>query len=288
MKQQIIKIILILMWLNCCYANTNKYLPKHKAVPGGVAILPLEVKCFETPVVFFNGNRVLVTKYHDDNEKTLIWVAVVGIPVTIKPGIQKISVHAEELKQNKFKINFEKSFLVSAIKYNQETLKIDPRLVTPASTQEQIRAAKEIAAIKTAYRHWSGQIPNLKMLKPIENSKKSSGFGLKRVINGKNKGYHSGLDLAAPIGTPIYAPSSGQVILTGNFFYSGNTIFIDHGQGLISSYFHLNSVNLNEGDLVDTRTIIGTVGATGRVTGPHLHWSISLNDARVNPELFLN
>lgn len=287
-----IKIIILLfniifpLFINNTYAD--QHLPKHKAIPGGIAIIPLDIKTIEVPVAFFNDKQVIVTKYRNHTEKTLNWVAIVGIPVITKPGMQKIYVHAEKTSHNQFKINFEKSFLVSYKEYPVEKLKIDPNLVTPIAPIDRIRALKETEAIKNAYRHWSNQIPNLKFTIPVSAARKSSVFGLKRILNGTNKGYHSGLDLAAPIGTPVIAASSGIVILTGNFFYTGNTIFIDHGQGLITSYFHLNSINVNEGDFIESESIIGTLGKTGRVTGPHLHWSVSLNDARINPELFLN
>ncbi len=269
---------------NFCYATRS--LPISKPIPGGIAVLPLDIHTLNLPVVFFNNKRVLVVKYQNPTEKNLTWIAIVGIPITTKPGVQKISIHADKIDHNHFHINIEKSFLVQSKTYPTEALKINRDLVEPVSATDRIRAAKELESIKTAYNYWSQQIPNLKLLQPTEG-RKASAFGLKRILNGKNRGYHSGIDLAAPIGTTIYAPASGQVILTGNFFYTGNTIFIDHGQGLITSYFHLNTIKVAEGDFVETKAVIGTVGATGRTTGPHLHWSVSLNDARINPELFL-
>ena len=292
MKNKPIKIIFILLNLilgalftNICYSN--QHLPPHHAIPGGIAILPLDLKTLQAPIVYFNGKQVLVVKYHNPIEQHLNWIAIVGIPITTNPGIQKISIHANPTTYNTFKINLEKSFLVSKKLYPKETLKIDPNLVSPSSIEDQIRIKKETESIKQAYRYWSQLIPNLKLHQPVIG-RKSSIFGLNRILNGKKKGYHSGLDLAAPIGTPIYSAAAGQVILTGNFFYTGNTIFIDHGQSLITSYFHLNTINVTEGDTIAANTSIGTVGATGRVTGPHLHWSVSLNDARINPELFLD
>jgi murein DD-endopeptidase MepM/ murein hydrolase activator NlpD len=291
MRNKPIKIIFILLNLtigifftNFCYAN--QHLPANNAIPGGIAVLPLDLKTIQAPVVYFNGKQVLVVKYHSPIEQQLNWMAIVGIPITTKPGIQKISIHANPTTYNTFKINLEKTFLVSKKLYPQEVLKIDPNLVYPSSPTDQLRIKKETESIKQAYRYWSQLVPNLKLHQPVLG-RKSSVFGLNRILNGKKKGYHSGLDLAAPIGTPIYAAAAGQVILTGNFFYTGNTIFIDHGQSLITSYFHLHTIDVAEGDTIAANSAIGTVGATGRVTGPHLHWSVSLNDARINPELFL-
>lgn len=286
-------IIIIILLLNTIVGNIcySRNLPKHKAVPGGIAIIPLDTESLNLPIVFFNKNKVLVIKYnnilceqHKNNH--INWLAIVGIPMNTEPGLHKISIFLNQKDQNHFTTNLEKSFLVSPKKYPSEKLKLSAKFVTPTHA-DQIRINKENELITNAYNHWSQMVPNLTLQQPIAG-RKSSPFGLKRILNGQNKGFHSGLDLAAATGTQVYASANGQVILTGNFFYTGNVVFIDHGRGLITSYSHLDSIKVSEGDTVDTETIVGTVGATGRATGPHLHWSVSLNDVRVNPELFLN
>ena len=115
----------------------------------------------------------------------------------------------------------------------------------------------------------------------------SSPFGLKRFFNEQARRPHSGLDIAAPRGANIIAPADGEIILTGNFFFNGNSIFIDHGQGLITMYCHMDKLDSQQGDVVKAGDIIGKVGSTGRATGPHLHWTVSLNNNRVEPLLFL-
>jgi murein DD-endopeptidase MepM/ murein hydrolase activator NlpD len=112
-------------------------------------------------------------------------------------------------------------------------------------------------------------------------------FGRRRVFNGQNRRPHSGMDIAANEGVPVAAPARGTVIELGDFFFSGNLVYIDHGQGMISMFAHLSEIDVEMGQQIKKGEIIGKVGATGRVTGPHLHWSLGLNGAWVDPSLFL-
>jgi len=115
----------------------------------------------------------------------------------------------------------------------------------------------------------------------------SSPFGLKRFFNDQPRNPHSGLDIAAPEGTDIVLPSDGDIIDTGNYYFNGNTVFVDHGQGMISMFNHMSKISVKTGDKLKRGDKIGEIGKTGRVTGPHLHWSLNLNQTRVDPMLFL-
>jgi murein DD-endopeptidase MepM/ murein hydrolase activator NlpD len=141
--------------------------------------------------------------------------------------------------------------------------------------------------ITMLFKTWSHQTPSVSLNLPVAG-KISSPFGLRRFFNGQPRHPHSGIDFAAPMGTPIHAPAKATVIQTAHYFFNGNTVFLDHGQGFITMYCHLKTLLVKRGDAVEQGQAIGTVGQTGRATGPHLHWSVSLNDARINPALFFN
>ena len=148
-------------------------------------------------------------------------------------------------------------------------------------------AAPELAEQIAAYRTFSPNTPsNLLLDKPV-NGPLSSKFGVRRFFNGEERNPHSGLDFAVPAGTPIKTPAAGKVILIGNYFFNGNTVFVDHGQGFISMFCHMSKIDVKVGQQMARGGVVGKVGATGRATGPHMHWNVSLNDARVDPAIFI-
>lgn len=243
----------------------------HKPVPGGVAVVDLGAGA-TAPSASYQGKPLLVI--HEDGQR---WIAIVGLPLSTKPGSQQIQVNGSQTL----------SFQVASKHYVEQRITIkNQQHVTPnAANLERIQ--RELAEQTRAYQQFSPRQPsNLLFDKPV-NGPLSSPFGLRRFFNGEERNPHSGLDFAANRGTPIKAPAAGTVILTGDYFFNGKTVFVDHGQGLISMFCHLSEIGVKVGDELPRGGVLGKVGATGRATGPHLHWNVSLNDARIDPAIFI-
>lgn len=270
--------ILALLPISCF----GHHLPHNEQVPGGVAVIHLNDKTDVAPFAKFQGNRVLVIK--NPEEKMIAsypWVALVGLPLSIKTGQAKLEV--KKTNGLYYRVNFN----IGHKQYKSEHLTIkDQRKVTP-NENDLKKITTDRVILGKAFTSFSElETDDFKLEQPVPG-RRSSSFGLRRILNGIPKNPHTGMDIAAPTGTPVKAAKSGKVITSGNFFYAGNLILIDHGKGFLTGYSHLSEINVKEGDIVKTGDFIGKVGMTGRVTGPHLHWSVSLNNTRVDPALFL-
>jgi murein DD-endopeptidase MepM/ murein hydrolase activator NlpD len=207
------------------------------------------------------------------------WVAVIGIPLSAPLAARSVLVHDGDGRQ-------QLEFTVSEKLYASQSLKVAPRQVN-LSPEDLARVNRERVIIDAALSRWSNEQPeSLRLPQPVPGVRSSS-FGMRRIFNGEPRNPHSGMDIAAPTGTPVRAPIAGTVIDTGEFFFNGNTVFVDHGRGLISMYCHLSQIDVKPGQQVAAGARLGLVGMTGRVTGPHLHWGLSLNRAWVDPELFV-
>jgi murein DD-endopeptidase MepM/ murein hydrolase activator NlpD len=182
----------------------------------------------------------------------------------------------------------DKNIYVIEKDFGESRITIQDSSKVTLSDEDTQRAYKESQLIRKAISTSSTQFrSNFKFLKPVDGLI-SSRYGKKRYINGLPRSPHLALDIAAPTGTKIISPEFGRVILLGDFFYSGNYVVIDHGHGLITSYSHLSKIIVKEGQLIDKGQKIGEVGSTGRVTGPHLHWTVYLNQVRINPEITID
>ena len=189
---------------------------------------------------------------------------------------QNDSIHIEEQK-----------IFINPKDFGESRITIENNSMVNLSKEDSDRAFREFKMIQKALNTFSKILkPDLNFINPVEGVI-SSRYGKKRFINNQPRSPHLSLDIAAAEGTKIISPSKGKVILVGDFFYAGNYIIIDHGFGLISSYSHLSSVQVSENQLIEKGQKIGEVGSTGRVTGPHLHWTVYLNKVRVNPESIL-
>ena len=278
----------LLLWHAPLFAGS---LPRSEPVPGGIAVIPLvshpaidsDARTTVTPrepsaapITRYNGQRVLVTSGSQG------WLAIVGIPLDTPPGEQTLQVQPASGPPHNI------TFMVRGKEYAVQRLTIkDQRKVEPGP-EDLKRIEREARQINAALTHWSEQpqVP-LDFLKPAAGEY-SSPFGLRRFFNGQPRNPHSGLDIAAPKGAPVYAPTDATVINVGDYFFNGNTVFLDHGQGLVTMYCHLDNITVQPGTRIARGTVIGHVGMTGRSTGPHLHWGVSLNNARINPALFMS
>ena len=262
-------------WLGAGSSLYAQSFPRPAAVPGGVAMMPLGPSP-EGPTVRLDERRVMVTGDASS------WTAIVGIALSTEEGSTiRISVNWPDGDAVSLPIP------VGSKKYATQELTVKPGQVN-LSEKNLARYRRESAHLKKIRQTFSPAPPDSLLLVQPCDGPRSSSFGLRRVFNGESRNPHSGMDLAAPKGTPVVAATTGRVIDTGDYFFSGNMIIIDHGQGLLTLYAHLSEMDVKLGDRVDRGQPIGKVGATGRVTGPHLHFGVYLNSVPVDPALFLS
>jgi murein DD-endopeptidase MepM/ murein hydrolase activator NlpD len=248
-------------------------LPQTAAVPGGVVTIPIEAPADARPVATLDGARVMVLR--EDGR----WLAVVGIPLDTAPGRRELVVGSGGLTR---KLPIE----VAAKAYDVQKLTVAPGKVD-LSKKDLERADAEKLKIRAALKAFTDVPPATLRLQPPVPGPRSSSYGLRRFFNGQARSPHSGMDIAAPAGMPIGAAAAGTVADVGDYFFNGNTVILDHGSGLVTMYCHLSRIDVKAGARVAAGDPIGLVGATGRVTGPHLHFGVTLNGTMVDPALFL-
>ncbi len=250
--------------------------PQALQVPGGIARLSLGAAATR-PLAYAGVVPLLVLG------DVIEWTALVGIALAAAPGEASIMVQDANGGSPR-----QISYTVAPKQYQEQRLKVSPRTVdlSPEDAARYERERAHLATVMATFNEPLAQTAALRMQAPTPG-RRSSSFGLRRVFNGQARSPHSGMDIAASTGTKVAAPLPGRVIDTGDYFFNGNTVWLDHGGGLLSMVCHLSAIDVQPGDLLKTGERLGAVGATGRVTGPHLHWGVLLNRAMVDPALFL-
>ena len=249
--------------------------PRESRVPGGVALVDLGPASTARPTARFNAKPVLI------REREGRWQAVVGLPLGIAAGPHELSVQTAGQGESRVAID------VAPKRYAEQHLTIKNKRKVNPNEEDMRRITAERVRISAAMNQWHEIAnPDLSFVTPLEGPRSDS-YGKRRFFNGQPRRPHGGMDIAMPAGTPIVAAADGVVTETGDFFFNGNTVFIDHGQGLLTLYMHMQEIDVAPGEVVTKGQRIGTVGATGRVTGPHLHLSVRLNGTYVDPGLFL-
>ena len=247
--------------------------PRDSAVPGGVVRIDLGPAAAR-PQAWADAVPLLVLGSPSG------WTALVGIALSAEPGTARIRVQRESGER-------ELAYTIAPKRYTEQHLKVSPRTVD-LSPEDLARHERERAHQQGVIATFSAPPAGEPHMRPPTPGRRSSSFGLRRFFNGQPRNPHSGMDIAAPTGTPVVAPLAATVIDTGNYFFNGHTVWLDHGGGLLSMMCHLSRIDCKVGDRLAVGQRLGTVGATGRVTGPHLHWTVSLNRASVDPALFID
>jgi len=273
-KHNIFNIIIVLYTLLPLLAHAA--LPQSSSVPGGIAIIQLgNTLTHKTkPQAWFNNQAVLV------QAELKQWYAVIGLPLNTVPGPHKLNVKMGDKSRV---VNFR----VKNKKYPEQHITIEDKGKVELAPEDEARAVREIGTIKELKLHWRDeQNTDLGFILPAQG-RLSGNFGLRRFFNGQPRSPHAGLDVAVGRGTPIMSSAPGTVLAVEDYFFNGKTIFVDHGNGLITMYCHLEQFDVQAGDTVSKGQQLGLSGMSGRATGPHLHWSVILNGAMVDPALFI-
>jgi murein DD-endopeptidase MepM/ murein hydrolase activator NlpD len=267
------RIGLVVVAILLCADVQALQLPQESRVPGGIAIVEVSTSQDE-PRVEFEGRRIVTVRQRDR------WLAVVGITLATTPGIKHLKVTTNERSRDV-------SFKVLEKRYRTQRLQVENQRQVEPLPEDLVRIERERERTEAALTTYTAiDAPNFTLIAPVPGTRADT-FGFRRIFNGEPRNPHSGMDIAARTGTPIKAAASGTVLDVGDFFFNGNTVFIDHGYGLVTIYMHLSKIDVRPGARVSQGEKIGEVGATGRVTGPHLHFGVALNRAMVDPSLLL-
>ncbi len=262
--------------LIACSAVAGAGLPRESRVPGGVALVPVGAANEAKPTVTREGAPVWVA------QRDAQWLAVVGLPLSLAPGEHAVQIIAAAGSTAR-----SVTFQVVDKRYPTQYVTIKNRAMVDPPAEVMARIERESAHLKTVRSHWrESSTTDAVFIQPAKG-RLSGRFGGGRVLNGQPRSVHAGLDIAVGTGTPLIAPADAVVLDVGEYYFCGKAMFLDHGNGLISLYCHLSDWIATAGATVRQGQPIARSGATGRATGPHLHWSVYLNGVSVEPELFL-
>jgi len=265
--------------------NSGIRLSSQKVTNGNPLLLQIDIRKLNPPITAMElifQKRKFPVYQHPANPVNYRF-GLIGIPFRNAPGPAKLTLKWTNASGEHIRtIPFE----IVAGKYRTDVLEVDPERVNP-SKKNIMRSKKEASQVKKAYADgsitglWEGnfQLPTAREI--------TSAFGNKRLFNGQLKSYHNGVDFRALPGTPVFAANSGVVKMAENLFYSGNVVIIDHGNFIFTIYAHLSKIEVRAGQQIEKGQQLGLTGATGRVSGPHLHWGVKVNGADVNPIQFI-
>lgn len=249
-------------------------LPRAASVPGGVALVSLGQATAGLPRAWLGEQQVLIAAEGGQ------WVAVVGLALDTLPG-------AHELRVDEAGVTRSVRFSVKPKVYPEQRITLKDNSKVQLSTSDLERVEGEIATIQRLKRHWrEADDTDTEFILPT-TGRLTGRFGVRRFFNGEARAPHAGFDIAAARGTPVRANAHGIVLAADDYFFNGRSVFVDHGNGLISLYCHLERIDVQPGEPVSKGQRIGLSGMSGRATGPHLHWSVVLNGVMVDPELFV-
>ena len=267
------KIIIVLVFIFPLTSDSSSFFkPEYLNVPGGIFFHEIPVEKFKSDI-FINNTRILTKQVNDK------FYLIYGIPYGTPSGNQSINI------VDRVSVNTVNFFLKKRI-VEKQYIKVSKKYSEPSSSDVK-RIIKEQKILKSHRNTWSSGNPDINFIYPVEGII-TGVFGTERYYNGKKGRYHNGIDIAAKMNDPIVAPSAGRVIVVGDFFYNGKFIYIDHGKGLLSIFIHLNEILVKKGESVKKGDEIGKIGTSGRSTGPHVHWSVMLNQTYIDPMIFIN
>jgi murein DD-endopeptidase MepM/ murein hydrolase activator NlpD len=281
---RIAKVIATPLPTHDCGHNVTLHLSSPAPTQG--SLLLLELRSSTQPVTqikaTWDSREIPFWQESKPDEKSPdVWRALLGVDLELKPETYPLTLTSKT--ESAEEIPCSATINVQEGKFATESLRVAPNFVQPnpeqlARAEAERQRLRAIFATITPERLWDGTFHY-----PLAGVTTGGNFGKRRILNGQAGSPHGGVDFPAPAGTPVYAPQRARVVLAEPLYFSGNTVVLDHGLGLYTFYGHFESIAVQADHLVDTGALLGKVGATGRVTGPHLHWGATVNRARTNP-----